>query len=98
MSNAIGLILLVITLVVGLYSVYLCSVLFFAASRHPLYRPVCFLLTNTLAVGSYSSTVPRLPPYSSPYIPFPYPGIPHGGPLGRRTRPAAAHAAPEAPW
>ena len=21
--------------------------------------------------------------------PFPYPGIPHGGPLGRRTRPAA---------
>ena len=30
--------------------------------------------------------------------PFPYPGIPHGGPLGRRTRPEAAHAAPEVPW
>ena len=30
--------------------------------------------------------------------PFPDPGIPHGGPLGRRTRPAAAHAAPEVPW
>ena len=25
-------------------------------------------------------------------------GIPHGAPLGRRTRPEAAHAAPEVPW
>ena len=30
--------------------------------------------------------------------PFPTPGIPHGGPLGRRTRPEAAHAAPEVRW
>ena len=30
--------------------------------------------------------------------PFPAPGIPHGGPLGRRLRPEAAHAAPEVPW
>ena len=30
--------------------------------------------------------------------PLPTPGIPHGAPLGRRTRPAAAHAAPEVPW
>ena len=30
--------------------------------------------------------------------PFPPPGIPHGAPLGRRTRPAAAYAAPEVPW
>ena len=29
--------------------------------------------------------------------PLPTPGIPHGGPLGRRTRPEAAHAAPEVP-
>ena len=24
--------------------------------------------------------------------------LPHGGPLGRRTRPEAAHTAPEVPW
>ena len=30
--------------------------------------------------------------------PFPLPGIPHGAPLGRRTRPEAAHAAPEVLW
>ena len=32
------------------------------------------------------------------FNPFPYPGIPHGGPLGRRLRPEAAHADPEVPW
>ena len=32
------------------------------------------------------------------FNPLPDPGFPHGGPLGRRTRPAAAHAAPEVPW
>ncbi len=32
------------------------------------------------------------------FNPLPPPGISHGGPLGRRTRPAAAHAAPEVPW
>ena len=32
------------------------------------------------------------------FNPFPPPGISHGGPLGRRTRPAAAQAAPEVPW
>ena len=31
------------------------------------------------------------------YIPLPTPGIPHGGPLGRRTRPEAAHAPPRSP-
>ena len=32
------------------------------------------------------------------FNPFPATEIPHGAPLGRRTRPAAAHAAPEVPW
>ena len=31
------------------------------------------------------------------FNPFPLPGIPHGAPLGRRTRPEASHAAPEVP-
>ena len=30
--------------------------------------------------------------------PLPTPGISHGRRLGRRSRPAAAHAAPEVPW
>ena len=32
------------------------------------------------------------------FNPFPYPGIPHGGPLGRRLGPEAARADPEVPW
>ena len=37
-------------------------------------------------------------PLSLVVNPFPYPGIPQGGPLGRRLRPEAAHADPEVPW